>query len=111
MKYSEQICVPKNQLVHINKLLKMGGQEIYDKLGLKRDETITYTVKFPNGYEADIKVVICEDDTPYIDTVLFNERGCEITCSSDDSEQYDGEYCFEEGDKEYVVTVLQGGSS
>lgn len=41
----------------INDLLNLTGDEIYQKYGYKRDETITHTAKFPNGIEADIKLV------------------------------------------------------
>lgn len=36
----------------INDLLNLTGDEIYQKYGYKRDETITHTAKFQNGIEA-----------------------------------------------------------
>lgn len=44
----------------INDLLNLTGDEIYQKYGYKRNETIVHTAKFPNGIEADIKLVISE---------------------------------------------------
>lgn len=46
----------------INDLLNLTGDEIYQKYGYKRNETIVHTAKFPNGIEADIKLVICEEE-------------------------------------------------
>ena len=56
----------------INDLLNLTGDEIYQKYGYKRDETITHTAKFPNEIEADIKLVICEEGASVY-------RGCIIS--------------------------------
>ena len=88
---------------HINQLLNMTGEEIYQKYGYKRDETITKTAKFPNGIEADIKLVICEEEKPYTEGVLF-DNGSEVACTEPD-ETYDGPWEFEYNGTEYVVNV------
>lgn len=107
MKYSETIIVPKKELHFINGLLNLSGKQIYNKYGLKRDDTITYTSRLENGYEADIKVVICEEEEkPYIDAVLFDKNGCEVACTCPDDDKYDGEYRFECDGNEYVVTII-----
>ena len=62
---TETIKITKDEMELINDLLNLTGEEIYQKYGYKRDETITHTAKFPNGIEADIKLVICEDEPPY----------------------------------------------
>lgn len=87
----------------INNLLKLTGSEIYDKYGFKRDETITHTAKFPNGIEADIKLVICEDDKPYTEAVLFH-NGSELT-HTDHYDEYKCEWFFRYNNIEYVVIV------
>ena len=43
--------------------------------GRGKNETIVHTAKFANGIEADIKLVICEEETPYTEGVLFHD-GC-----------------------------------
>lgn len=97
------ITIPRKEMKLINNLLKLTGNEIYDKYGFKRDETITHTAKFPNGIEADIKLVICEDDKPYTEAVLFHD-GSELTCT-DPSDSYEGEWFFRYNGIEYIVIV------
>ena len=62
---TQTITLSKKEMDLINNLLSLTGSEIYQKYGYKRDEVITHTAKFPDGIEIDIKLVICEDDTPY----------------------------------------------
>lgn len=99
----QAITIPDEEMKLINDLLKLTGDEIYDKYGYKRDETITHTAKFPNGIEADIKLVICEDDTPYTEGVLFC-NGSELTCTDPD-DSYAGEWRFDYNGVEYIVLV------
>lgn len=106
--YHADLAIPKSELDHLNKLLTMTGDEIYDKYGLKRDETITNTMKFEDGCELDVKVVICADEaTPYVDLVLFNKNGCEIACTM--AEDIEGEVEFETKDAIYkgIVKALE----
>lgn len=94
-------------LAYYRQLLSRTGRQLYDEFGLKRDETIIHTAKFRNGYEADIKIVICEEDPPYIDAVLFDPQGNEICCDCS-GEDYDGEYCFQSHDDScFVVEVRE----
>lgn len=97
------ISITKNEMEQINNLLTLTGSEIYNKYGYKRDETIVHTAKFPNGIEADIKLVICEDDKPYTEGVLFL-NGHEIGCT-EPQETYTGEWNFEYEDDSYIVNV------
>lgn len=77
--YQTTIEISKQELDKIEELLFMTGDEIYDKYGMKRDETIIHTAKFDDGYFMDIKLVICDgEDTPYTEAVLFNKSGCEV---------------------------------
>lgn len=101
---TQKILISQKENDFITKLLGMTGPEIYDKYGLKRDETITHTAKFEGGIEADIKLVICEEDKPYVEGVLFL-NGCEIY-HTDCEEEYTGEWEFEYDGNEYVVNVV-----
>ena len=87
----------------INDLLNLTGDEIYQKYGYKRDETITHTAKFPNEIEADIKLVISEEGHPYTEGVLFH-NGFELTCTEPD-EEYEGEWNFTHNGIGYTVIV------
>lgn len=97
------ITISENNMRLINDLLVLTGKEIYQKFGYKRDETITNTATFPNGVEADIKLVICEEGTPYTEGVLFL-NGCEIQ-HTEPQDTYDGEWYFEYDGIEYMVDV------
>lgn len=99
----QTIKIANAEMQLINNLLNMTGDEIYQKYGYKRDETITHTAKFPNGIEADIKLVICEEGTPYTEGVLFHD-GCELICTEPNC-TYDGEWNFEYDGAEYTVLV------
>lgn len=101
----QNILISKKEMSFINYLLHLTGNEIYRKYGYKRDETITHTAKFPNGIEADIKLVICEEEeTPYTEGVLFH-NGFELT-HTDPDDAYTGEWYFEHDGIEYIVNVL-----
>lgn len=62
----------------------------------------TFTHKFADGYEADIKVV--SGDGPYVDPVLFDNEGREM-CVGDVSDQLDGEYIWYTDEKQYTLKV------
>ena len=103
---TKEIILSKEEVTFLNKLMTMTGEEIYEEYGYKRDETFTFTVSFEDEIEADVKLVICEDDTPYIEGVLF-ENGNQIACTEPDYNSILGEYNFEYNDKEYEVIVKE----
>jgi len=49
------------------------------------DDTITFTAKFDNGYEADIKCCGTQDDVAWTEAVLFDENGVQVAYSEPDS--------------------------
>lgn len=100
---TQTITLSKKEMDLINDLLNLTGSEIYQKYGYKRDETITHTAKFPDGIEIDIKLVICEDDTPYTEGVLF-QNGCE-QAGTEPGCAYDGKWTFHFNGTEYIVIV------
>ena len=99
----QTIKISNKEMELINDLLNLTGDEIYQKYGYKRDETITHTAKFPNGIEADIKLVICEEESPYTEGVLFH-NGFELTRTDPDC-LYDGEWDFCHNGIIYIVNV------
>ena len=78
---------PSEKVEFWNRLLKMKGKEIYEQYGMKRDETITITANFGDGYEMDIKLVIPleEDELPWTEAVLF-KNGSELSFTEPDDE-------------------------
>lgn len=97
------IKITKEEAELIEDLLNLDGDKIYQKYGYKRDETITHTANFGNGIEADIKLVICEEESPYTEGVLFH-NGFELTCT-EPYVTYLGEWNFEFNGIDYVVIV------
>ena len=76
----QNIIISKKEMELINDLLNLDGDEVYQKYGFKRDETITHTAKFPNGIEADIKLVICEEERPCSDRYGLRLCICSTGC-------------------------------
>lgn len=99
----QNIIISKEKMDLINNLLALSGEQIYQKYGFKRDETITHTAAFPNGIEADIKLVICAEESPYVEGILY-DKGCEVM-HTDCMDTYAGGWCFFHKGKEYVVNV------
>lgn len=100
-----EIVLKQEELDFINQLLSMTGDEIYDKYGLKRDETIVNTAVFPDGMQADIKFVICDgEDKPYTEAVLFDKNGFQ-KAYTDPEDEYTGDWELEYDDVNYIVTV------
>ena len=105
-----EIVLEQEELDFINQLLSMTGDEIYDKYGLKRDETIIYTAVFPDGMQADIKLVICDgENKPYTEAVLFDKNGFQ-KAYTDPEDEYAGDWELECDDVNYVVTVKSNES-
>ena len=98
-----EIILDQEKLDFINELLSMTGDEIYDKYGLKRDETIVNTAVFPDGMQADIKLVICDEES-YTEAVLFDKNGFQ-KAYTDPADEYTGDWELEYDDINYVVTV------
>lgn len=98
-----EITLDQEELDFINALLSMTGDEIYERYGLKRDETIVNTAVFPDGMQADIKLVIC-DEEPYTEAVLFDKNGFQ-KAYTDPEDEYTGDWELEYDDVNYVVTV------
>lgn len=79
--YTKDYYIEQSEHELCKTLLSMTGNQIYDKYGFKRDETITSTVIFTDHFQMDIQLVICDGDSkPYVQAILF-ENGCEVACS------------------------------
>lgn len=70
--------ISRKDVAFINKVLDMNAAEIYDAYGIKRDEKLSYSAAFNNGYKMDINVVFCDDSSPYVDLVLYDKDGHEL---------------------------------
>ncbi len=73
----------------------------------KRCETIeTFTAKFDDGREADIKVCSADDCSLFVDAVLFEKNGAEIAVCEPEY-ALDGEFEFETDGEAYVVEIVR----
>lgn len=108
MEYQKTIAIEPCRAAYIKELLTMTGKEIYDKYGLKRDETITETAVFEGTpYEIDIKLVIPmdEDDTPWTEAVLFR-NGSEV-CFTDVEDEFFGPWELNTAHDNFVVNIIE----
>ena len=70
------------------------------------DRVESYTVKFENGYEADLKVVGCQEDSPYAECVLFDAEGYEAGLSDPEFE-FSGDWdVYDYDGNQYIVHVI-----
>ena len=69
-----------------------------------KDNTITYTARFPDGKEMDIKCCGCRDESSWTEAVLFDEKGCQLTFSEVE-EEFEGPWKLEYDGAHYCVDV------
>lgn len=99
MKHERKIIIPLEEASKLKEILSIEEGRCPE---YKDCETIaTYTAKFDDGIEADIK--LCNGDTPYVDAVLFH-NGCEVAVL-EVSDTLDGEYAFTYNNNKYIVSV------
>lgn len=104
MRYEQVMKVKKESVDELQKLLDM--EEIdFHKLKVAEDATLeTFTVKFANGYEADIKVCSGQHNC-FVDPVLFTPSGNEC-CVLEPECDILGEYWFEDhNSNEYIASL------
>ncbi len=102
----KEIMITQEDSEFLSELLSMTGEEIYNKYGLKENETIVRTCDFGDGVEVDIKLVVCDENSrPYTEGVAF-KNGFQFSYTEPEDE-FAGEWCFEdeEHDVEYVVNI------
>lgn len=68
------------------------------------DNTITYTVRFPDGKEMDVKCCGCQEESSWTEAVLFDEKGCQLTYT-DVSDEFVGIWELTYKDATYIVEV------
>ena len=96
------IKIDKKIIEEYNRYLD-SGEEYPD---CNRYDTVeSWTARFGNGIEADIKVCSTGDCDLFVDAVLFKD-GSEAALAGDPEYQLDGEYEFEFDDEVYVVEVV-----
>lgn len=114
MEYEQKLVIPSEMVGRLQKILSI---EDFDKANVDLDEfrkveigdalLFCKTIRFPNGYQADIEVCYGMHNA-YVDASLFDGQGNKIfTCEPDDTLL--GTYCFHgpmESNDEYTVEVV-----
>ena len=74
--------------------------------GKGKEPTYTWTAKFQDGTEVDVKVCDAEEEGggAWSEAVLFDENGCELSCTEPDDTLAGDWYLFD-GDDMYIVHV------
>jgi len=89
------------------KTIFVNGEVVYKllngKIPMGEDDTVSYTAKFDDGYEVDVKICGSDDGKPWTEAVLFH-NGSEV-CFTEPSEYIIGEWCLETEDTSFVVNV------
>jgi len=99
------VFVPAKVMEQINGYLTAQTEDEYQG----EDNTITYTAKFPDGKEMDIKCCGCRDEASWTEAVLFDERGNELTCT-DVEEEFAGLWQLTCQGVTYIAVVTTDGS-
>lgn len=100
LQYRTVLYISAAELEVINKFLAAKTEDEYQG----EDNTITYTAKFPDGQEMDIKCCGCKDESSWSEAVLFNAQGYQITCSDVEAD-FDGPWELEADGILYIVDV------
>lgn len=107
VKVSKTIIVKSSTNQIIQDYLDMDSIDL-DEEGICRESIYRmFNTVFDNGFVADIKVCTTEDDF-FIDAILFDEDGNEISFMEPEYELL-GEYVFYDADdNEFIVNVVIG---
>jgi len=101
--YNQQLILPSEEIATMQGLLNAVNINPHD-VDADIDMTYrTYTAKFQNGYEADIKICAGSNNF-YIDAVLFDDCGFERSAMSD-IDELEGEYSWDDGADVYNIVI------
>ncbi len=105
MDYKTEIGIKSGQLEAYEKMLGYGEKELIDN-GLPRCDNIkTWTGKFADGCEVDVKINSSEDDV-WTEAVLFDEGGSELA-HTEVCDTIRGDWHFSINGDEYTVVVKE----
>lgn len=99
--YESTLRIYPSYITYVNEIMS-GDREDHTKDG----ETImSFTGRFADGHEADLKVVACGDDLPYLDAVLFDDGGHEVAVMEPGFDAIAEQYTWAVGDDTYVLKI------
>ena len=102
MLYEATIEIPQSTLKYLELVLAGGGNWEEDWY---EDRVESFTARFANGYEADVKVVGCDEDCPYSEAVLFNPDGYQESYT-DIEDTLAGDWEFYNDNNNYIIHVV-----
>ena len=100
MTFQKVLYVPGSVLQTIHGYLQAKSEAEYQG----EDDTIIYTVKFPDGKEMDIKCCGCQDDPSWTEAVLFDKNGYQL-CFTDVEDEFEVSWELEYKGVHYCVDV------
>ena len=98
--YQQVLYVPGSVLQTIRGFIQARSEAEYQG----EDNTITYTAKFPDGKEMDIKCCGCRNESSWTEAVLFDEKGFQLTYSEVE-EEFEGPWELAYNGVHYCVDV------
>ncbi len=101
MSYNQVLKISSAELDTIYGFLNANSAEEYQS----ENQTIIYTVRFPDGKEMDMKCCGCQDNPSWTEAVLFDTHGNQLACS-EDCEGFLGPWELEYGGITYAVNVV-----
>lgn len=105
--FEATIRVPLETLRRAHREIRMTGDELYAKSGLKRNEKLlSLDVKFENGYSAELNVYPGDEhDRGYVEAILFDAEG--YGCGTDLSrEDVMGWFFLSGGGMTFSINVM-----
>lgn len=108
-RYNSVIWLNQKQADMLGKMMNMDGETIQKAYGYKAGTAFTFSSSYACGIEVEVHLVICEDETPYVEGVLF-DHGQEVACTDPCYDSILGVYFFDYQDDTYTVTVKVIGS-
>lgn len=101
MSYNQTLELPAAELDTIYGFLNASSEEEYQR----EDQTIIYTIQFPDGKEMDIKCCGRQDNPSWTEAVLFDTHRNQLACS-EGCEDFLGSWELEYGGVIYMVNVI-----
>lgn len=103
--YRREVVVPASVCKMIDRYLNATSEEDFQP----EDDTISYTVTFPDGVQMDIKCCGAQSESSWTEAVLFDKGGAEIGCS-EPGDEFFGVWDLEDNGIRYVAEVIRGNT-
>lgn len=105
--FETTVRMPLETLRRVYREIRMTGDELYAKSGLKRNEKLlSFDVKFENGYSAEINAYPGEDEhTGFVETILTDAESDDRIWDTD-GEDILSRFELSDGNMAFIVNVM-----